>query len=249
MFSYQLSDLRPNLQRLLFALGHGLDEVLVEVVLQDLLEVIRLVESNACIKVPLIEYLNDQLLMREILVELGCLHFLQVPECDLPHLEEEVLVLAHRMKDIVNELLLSVELVELPYCLNLSYDVLFEEQLEEPVVVLLLNLHLPDELHVGVHSDPEDGGLKILDLEDVLSLEGVVLQLVVVEAKLPLVVVNQVGAAAATTASTALLLALISTSLLIFVFFMIMTINVHALILLLLILNGLLDLDTQWNVN
>jgi hypothetical protein len=92
--------------------------------------------------------------MREILIELGCLHLLQVPECDLPHLEEEVLVLAYRMKDIVNKLLLSVELVELSYGLDLPDNVLFEEQLEEPVIVLLLNLHLPDELHVGVHSDP-----------------------------------------------------------------------------------------------
>ena len=60
------------------------------------------------------------------------------------------------MKDLIYKLLLSGKLVELFNSLDLSDDVLFEEKLKEPVVVLLLDADLPDVLHVRVDSDPED---------------------------------------------------------------------------------------------
>lgn len=54
---------------------------------------------------------------------------------------------------------MSSELVELSDGLNLADDVLFKEELEQPVVVLLFDLDLADVLHVRVNSDPKNRGL------------------------------------------------------------------------------------------
>ncbi len=51
---------------------------------------------------------------------------------------------------------MSSELVELSDGFNLTDDVLFKQELEQPVVVLLFDLDLADVLHVGVNSDPKN---------------------------------------------------------------------------------------------
>ena len=92
--------------------------------------------------------------MREELIELRCLHFLHVLQSHLPNLEVVPLVGAHRLKNLIDELLMSGELVELSDGFNLTDDVLFKEELKQPVVVLLFDLDLADVLHVRVDSDP-----------------------------------------------------------------------------------------------
>lgn len=51
---------------------------------------------------------------------------------------------------------MSGELVELPDGFNLADDVLFKEELKQPVIVLLFDLDLADVLHVGIYSDPKN---------------------------------------------------------------------------------------------
>ena len=85
---------------------------------------------------------------------------------------------------------MSSELVELSDGFNLTDNVLFKKELKQPVVVLLFDLDLADVLHVRVDSDPKDRRLKVLNFKDVLGLEGIVLKFEVIEAKLPLTVVN-----------------------------------------------------------
>jgi len=62
----------------LLAFGESLQQVLVEKVLKNLCEVIRFVKSEAFIEISLVEDFDDELFMREELIELRCLHFLHV---------------------------------------------------------------------------------------------------------------------------------------------------------------------------
>jgi hypothetical protein len=142
---------------------------------------------------------------------------------------------------------MSSELVELSDGFNLADDVLFKEELKQPVVVLLFDLDFADVLHVWVDSYPKNRGLKVLNFKDVLGLERIILKFKVIEAKLPLTVVKEVRCARKpTTSSLVVIMADVIVAILVFIT---MTIHLHALVLFLLVLNGLLDLNTQRDVD
>ena len=91
--------------------------------------------------------------MRKILVELRCLHPLKILQGYLSNLVENFLICAYRLQYLIDKL--CVHLIKLPDCFNLSYNVLLEQKLEQPIVLLLFDFNLPYVLHVRVHSYPE----------------------------------------------------------------------------------------------
>lgn len=138
-----------------FALGEGLEEVLVEEVLENASEVVGLVEANGHIKIAYVESLQQELLMGQVLVELRCLELLKHLQCLLTNFVEVIFIIGNRLEDFVDKFLL--EMFESLDGFNLPYSVLFLQKLEEPVVFALFDGNLADELHVRIDSDPEDG--------------------------------------------------------------------------------------------
>lgn len=157
-------------------LGKRFDQVSVNIIFQDVAEIIRLVEPNLLIEVPLIKILRQELLFsRDVLVEDFCVKLLHGPQSMLPHFEEVFLILDDGLKDVVND---RVRIVDKFFAsLDLAKVIPFLNQLEQPRVLWLLNLYFPDGFEFWIDSNPKYRTLVIVS-EQFLSLK-VVLELII----------------------------------------------------------------------
>ncbi len=92
--SHQVSYIILDLKGHFFALRESLKQIFVEEILHDLGEVVGFVEADVLIEVPLVEDLDQEFLVREMLVKLRSLHLLQILQRHLSHLEVVDLVSA-----------------------------------------------------------------------------------------------------------------------------------------------------------
>ena len=125
--------------------------------------------------------------MRQKLGEDRNFHFVHRFEYFLSHFVEIVFLLRDSLKDFVDEVF--VVFVQLANSFNLTDNILLSEQLEQPVIALLLHhFYLPDVFHVRIDAYPEHRIIVMLLPEYIFRLLGKTFELELVHFKVHVLV-------------------------------------------------------------